>query len=118
MDDPENLMENFGKTQQLDNYLPIANIGRIIKSTLPNEAKLSKNAKETFQACLSEFISFITSEACDKCSSENRKTIKGEDIIYAMNNLGFERYNDILTKYLAKYRESQNNNVKEDKKEE
>ena len=99
--------EEKKKTNEFDRYLPIANIGRIIKKNLPNEVKLSRDAKETFQECVSEFISFITSEASDRCNSEKRKTINGEDILYAMNNLGFEKYTPILKIYLDKFRESQ-----------
>ena len=93
-----------------DNYLPLANIGRIIKNNLPKDVKLSKSSKETLQECVSEFISFITSEANDKCNLEKRKIIKGEDIIYALNNLGFEKYCHILEIYLKKYKQSQSNN--------
>ena len=95
---------------EYDNYLPLANIGRIIKNNLPKDVKLSKSSKETFQECVSEFISFITSEANDKCNIEKRKIIKGEDIIYALNNLGFEKYSSILEIYLDKYKQSQNHN--------
>ena len=49
-----------GKEQ--DRFLPIANIGRIMKTALPRDAKISKEARETVQECVSEFISFITSE--------------------------------------------------------
>jgi len=111
-------MENKSKQSEYDRFLPVANIGRIIKNNLPKEVKLSKEAKETFQECVSEFISFITSEASDKCNIEKRKTINGEDIIYALSNLGFEHYNNILKVYLEKYRESQksmNNIVNDDK---
>ena len=95
------------KSNDFDRFLPVANIGRIIKNNLPKEVKLSKEAKETFQECVSEFISFITSEASEKCNMEKRKTINGEDIIYALNNLGFDHYNGILKIFLEKYRESQ-----------
>lgn len=95
------------KASEYDRFLPVANIGRIIKNNLPKEVKLSKEAKETFQECVSEFISFITSEASDKCNLEKRKTINGDDVVYALSNLGFDHYNNILRDYLAKYRESQ-----------
>jgi nuclear transcription Y subunit beta len=95
------------KQNEYDRFLPVANIGRIIKNNLPKEVKLSKEAKETFQECVSEFISFITSEASDKCTLEKRKTINGDDIIFALSNLGFDHYNGILKIYLEKYRESQ-----------
>lgn len=54
---------------------------------------------------MSEFISFITSEASERCQNEKRKTINGEDILYAMVALGFDNYVEPLTLYLHKYRE-------------
>ena len=48
--------------REQDRFLPIANISRIMKKALPANAKIAKDAKETFQECVSEFISFITSE--------------------------------------------------------
>ena len=85
--------------------MPIANIGRIMKKALPDNAKIAKDAKETVQECVSEFISFITSEACEKCKNEKRKTINGDDLLYAMHTLGFDEYIEILRLYLQKYRE-------------
>lgn len=49
-------------TDVQDRFLPIANISRIMKKSLPANAKIAKDAKETVQECVSEFISFITSE--------------------------------------------------------
>ena len=48
--------------REQDRFLPIANISRIMKKSLPGNAKIAKDAKETVQECVSEFISFITSE--------------------------------------------------------
>ena len=48
--------------REQDRFLPIANISRIMKKALPANAKIAKDAKETVQECVSEFISFITSE--------------------------------------------------------
>lgn len=89
-----------------DRYLPIANIARIMKNTLPDNAKIAKDSKETVQECVSEFISFITSEASDKCMQEKRKTINGDDLLWAMSTLGFDKYVEPLRLYLAKYREA------------
>ena len=77
-----------------------------MKKSLPESAKIAKDAKETVQECVSEFICFITSEASDKCQQEKRKTINGEDILWAMSTLGFDKYVEPLKVYLAKYRES------------
>jgi nuclear transcription Y subunit beta len=86
--------------------LPIANIARIMKNTLPENAKIAKDSKETVQECVSEFISFITSEASDKCLQEKRKTINGDDLLWAMSTLGFDKYVEPLKLYLNKYREA------------
>lgn len=55
---------------------------------------------------MSEFISFVTSEACDKCQQEKRKTINGDDLLWAMATLGFERQVEPLRIYLQKYRDT------------
>ena len=57
------------------------------------------------QECVSEYISFVTSEASERCTAERRKTINGEDIIFALQNLGFDAYIEPLQKYLERYRE-------------
>mmetsp|Transcript_17136 Transcript_17136/g.43942 ORF Transcript_17136/g.43942 Transcript_17136/m.43942 type:complete len:135 (+) Transcript_17136:442-846(+) len=93
--------------REQDRFLPIANISRIMKKALPPNAKIAKDAKETVQECVSEFISFITSEASDKCQREKRKTINGDDLLWAMTTLGFEDYVEPLKVYLAKFRESE-----------
>nr|PNR57386.1 hypothetical protein PHYPA_004380 [Physcomitrium patens] len=137
--------------REQDRFLPIANISRIMKKALPANAKIAKDAKETVQECVSEFISFITSDllsfmwshvydaispfewhlvllppflgrftelegdtmvrkhamnrASDKCQREKRKTINGDDLLWAMSTLGFEDYVEPLKVYLHKYRE-------------
>ncbi|CAN7115622.1 unnamed protein product [Brassica rapa subsp. narinosa] len=91
--------------REQDRFLPIANISRIMKRGLPANGKIAKDAKEIVQECVSEFISFITSEASDKCQREKRKTINGDDLLWAMATLGFEDYIDPLKVYLTRYRE-------------
>ena len=95
-----------------------------MKMALPENAKIAKEAKECMQECVSEFISFITSEgasqteqldgfffatnhrtASEKCQQEKRKTVNGEDILFAMTSLGFENYSEALKIYLSRYRE-------------
>jgi histone H3/H4 len=98
--------------------LPIANTSRIMKTALPPNAKISRegeyclccsccfvnhscpishvsnlslSAKEFVQKCVSEFISFITSEASQKCAREKRKTVNGSDLIWALSILGMSR---------------------------
>lgn len=94
--------------REQDKWLPIANVCRIMKSSLPATAKISKEAKECMQECVSEFVSFITSEATEKCNIERRKTVNGEDVLFALTSLGFENYAEVLKIYLAKYRNQLN----------
>ncbi|CAI6390148.1 BBF_HP2_G0001760.mRNA.1.CDS.1 [Saccharomyces cerevisiae] len=116
---PEDTQENGGNAsssgslQQIstlreqDRWLPINNVARLMKNTLPPSAKVSKDAKECMQECVSELISFVTSEASDRCAADKRKTINGEDILISLHALGFENYAEVLKIYLAKYRQQQ-----------
>ncbi|XVF70885.1 hypothetical protein PTKIN_Ptkin11bG0198200 [Pterospermum kingtungense] len=96
---------DLSSPKEQDKLLPIANVSRIMKKALPANAKISKDAKETVQECVSEFISFITGEASDKCQKEKRKTINGDDLLWAMTTLGFEDYVEPLKVYLQRFRE-------------
>ncbi|XP_059067218.1 nuclear transcription factor Y subunit B-2-like [Cryptomeria japonica] len=77
-----------------------------MRKILPPTAKLSKEAKQTMQECVSEFLSFVTGEASHQCQKEKRKTLTGEDLIWAMASLGFEHYAQALENYLKRYRKT------------
>ncbi|PIN23941.1 Class 2 transcription repressor NC2, beta subunit (Dr1) [Handroanthus impetiginosus] len=94
-------------TDEHDKLLPIANVGRIMKQILPPHAKISKEAKERMQECASEFISFVTSEASDRCRKGNRKTVNGDDICSALSSLGLDNYSEAMLRYLQKLRQSE-----------
>lgn len=91
--------------REQDRFLPICNIIKIMKIPVPENGKIAKDARECIQECVSEFISFITSEAIERSMSENRKTVNGDDLLYAFANLGFDNYVEPLSVYLHKYRE-------------
>ena len=109
MSSPDNAVHDDGGDDDMireqDRLLPIANVARIMKQAVPNNAKIAKDAKETVQECVSEFIAFITSEAGERCQQEKRKTINGEDIVWAMEALGFDQYGQLMKLYLQKYKE-------------
>ncbi|XP_043710559.1 nuclear transcription factor Y subunit B-5-like [Telopea speciosissima] len=104
-----------GCIKEQDRLLPIANVGRIMKQILPPNAKISKEAKETMQECVSEFISFVTGEASDKCHKEKRKTVNGDDICWALGTLGFDDYAEPLKRYLHRYRELEGEKANQNK---
>eukprot|EP00092_Neocalanus_flemingeri_P032816 GFUD01035691.1.p1 GENE.GFUD01035691.1~~GFUD01035691.1.p1 ORF type:complete len:166 (-),score=53.98 GFUD01035691.1:306-803(-) len=103
-DDDEGPRE--GELREQDRFLPIYNISKVMKKVVPHSGKVAKEARECVQECVSEFISFITSEASERCQAEKRKTINGEDILFAMSTLGFDNYVEPLKLYLQKYREA------------
>lgn len=72
---------------------------------MPDTTKISKEAKECVQECVSEFIAFVTAEAADRCGVEKRKTVGGEDILHALTTLGFDNYSEALKIYLARLRQ-------------
>ncbi|KAE8227433.1 hypothetical protein CF319_g84 [Tilletia indica] len=90
--------------------LPIANISRLMRRSLPESAKIGKDAKEAVQIVLSEFISFVTSEANERCLADRRKTISGDDLLMAFRLLGLDEYHEVLRIFLTRYRMAQEAN--------
>jgi len=105
-DDEDDDAPREGELREQDRFLPIFNISKVMKKVVPPSGKVAKEARECVQECVSEFISFITSEASERCQAEKRKTINGEDILFAMSSLGFDNYIEPLKIYLQKYREA------------
>ena len=92
--------------REQDIFLPVNNIANILKQTNPPNGKVAKDAKICMQELVSEFISFITSEAAENIADEKRKTITGEDVLNALYELGFEKYAEAGNEFLKVYRES------------
>lgn len=110
-------------TSQADLLLPMANgkflffqdkkksrywqriVSRTMKDAVPAHSKLSKEAKDCMQECVTEFVAFITSEAAEISNGAKRKTINGQDILYALTLLGMENYSEVLAIYLSRYRQ-------------
>lgn len=91
--------------KQSDRLLPVANVAGIMKKSIPPTAKISKDAKEMMQRAASEFIAFITCKAQDICKVEKRKTLTGEDLVLAMEQLSFPSHADAGRRILYKLRE-------------
>lgn len=56
-------------------------------------------------AALAPYRLLTRRAASEKCQQEKRKTVNGEDILFAMTSLGFENYGEALKIYLGRYRE-------------
>ncbi|XP_027187929.1 nuclear transcription factor Y subunit B-4-like [Cicer arietinum] len=84
--------------------LPITNVQRIMRRMIPKHGKISDESKECMVECVSEFISFITTEANYHCKLDHRTTITAEDLINTMRRLGFDFYVEDSTRYIQRYR--------------
>lgn len=109
-DEEENANE---RAVHFERFLPIANVVRVMRKTMPANSKISQSSKELVTECASEFISFITSEyvsklllshessrASERCQKDGRKTISGEDMLSALSSLGFDNYIEPMKTYL------------------
>uniref|UniRef100_A0AAQ5Y6Y3 Nuclear transcription factor Y, beta a n=1 Tax=Amphiprion ocellaris TaxID=80972 RepID=A0AAQ5Y6Y3_AMPOC len=88
------IKENY---REQDIYLPIANVARIMKNAVPQTGKIAKDAKECVQECVSEFISFITSELYLQKFREAMKGEKGMPGVAVGESLGEELTDDSFT---------------------
>ena len=59
--------------REQDRLMPIANVIRIMRRVLPSHAKISDDAKETIQECVSEYISFITGRPTSGASGSSAR---------------------------------------------
>lgn len=89
-----------------DRQLPLAVVSKIMKKPIPSSSKLSKDSKELMQKVSSEFIAIITCRAKELCNSEARKTITGDDIIKAMEDLDMPYYSEYTKKVFERYKDS------------
>ena len=80
---------------------PLPFLLELTRRSIQNKPKTSTKTKKNEQKKLNK--------ASDKCQREKRKTINGDDLLWALSTLGFECYVDPLKAYLAKYRESEKN---------
>ncbi|KAL0903946.1 hypothetical protein M5K25_026010 [Dendrobium thyrsiflorum] len=55
-----------GGAQEHDRLLPTVGIGRIMRQAFPENVKISREAKDFMQECVTEYISFVTTEGTTK----------------------------------------------------
>uniref|UniRef100_A0ACD5ZS37 Uncharacterized protein n=1 Tax=Avena sativa TaxID=4498 RepID=A0ACD5ZS37_AVESA len=70
------------------------------------QAKIDEDAMVAVDRCTLEFADLVTTMAAEQCRKDNRKIVNGDDLINAMEILGFHHYVGPLNEYLLRYRES------------
>ncbi|RKP03274.1 hypothetical protein CXG81DRAFT_9742, partial [Caulochytrium protostelioides] len=72
-----------------DLSLPKATVHKLIQEMMPPDIACSKETRDVLSDCCVEFIHLISSEANDVCEKTAKKTIAGEHVLQALENLGF-----------------------------
>ncbi|ORD94514.1 NFYB3 [Enterospora canceri] len=91
-----------------DRLLPLANVSKIMKASVPEVAKISKEAKALVQQSASEFIAIVTAKAKDIAAQESRKAVNGDDLVRAMDDLDLSCFSEITAKYFEQYKKTTN----------
>lgn len=75
-----------------DLNLPSAVVSRIVKDALPPGTKVSKEAQAAIAKAASVFVLYATSCSNESATKSNRKTIHGQDVINAMEDMEFHKF--------------------------
>ena len=82
--------------REQDRLLPAANVARVMAATIPQNAKIARDARAFMQELVSEFICFLTSEVNDICIASRRRVMSAKDFVEAANNLDLNEYAELL----------------------
>ncbi|KAL6596572.1 hypothetical protein ACP70R_047215 [Stipagrostis hirtigluma subsp. patula] len=87
--------------------LPTALLTRIMRRAMPPRTKIARDAKEVVNQCFAEFAAALTNEAAQECRRQRRVIVTADDLVAAMESLGFEDYVAPLAEYMRRYREAE-----------
>lgn len=90
-----------------DLNLPNAVVSRIVKEALPDGVTVGKEAKAAVAKAASIFILYLTSSANMIAKKSNRKTVSGQDVLQAMDNIEFGHFIDPLNEALENFKKTQ-----------
>ncbi|XP_034946768.1 DNA polymerase epsilon subunit 3 [Chelonus insularis] len=90
-----------------DLNLPNAVVTRIIKEALPDGVTVGKEARVAVAKAASIFILYLTTSANTLAKKANRKTITGQDVLQAMEEIEFDRFINPLNEALSNFKKSQ-----------
>mmetsp|Transcript_2615 Transcript_2615/g.9491 ORF Transcript_2615/g.9491 Transcript_2615/m.9491 type:complete len:144 (-) Transcript_2615:1385-1816(-) len=79
--------------------LPRNTVVRTLKDMLPPEIKMSKEAQDLVQQCCQEYIHLLGSEANEICEGEQRNMVQPDDVLRAIQELGFKEQVEGMTMY-------------------
>ncbi|CAG0900852.1 unnamed protein product [Darwinula stevensoni] len=98
--------------QPEDLNLPASVVNKIIKESLPDGVIVSKDAKIAVGRAASVFVLYAATSANQVVTSQKRKTMTGQDVLKAMDTMGFPEFINPLKEYFEVFKKG-----KERKKE-
>ncbi|KAJ8934738.1 hypothetical protein NQ318_022810 [Aromia moschata] len=99
-----------------DLNLPNASVLKIIKEALPESVNIGKDARSALSRAASVFILYITSQASNEAQKANRKTLVGQDVITALEELEFDSFVEPLQEVLKEFKDSKGKKASKPKK--
>lgn len=87
-----------------DLNLPTSVVVRIVKEALPDGVNISKEARAAISKAASVFVLFATSCANNFAMKSKRKTLTGQDVLAAMEDMEFEKFVEPLKESLEAFR--------------
>ena len=79
---------------------PQACVNRIVKSVLPDNVQVTKDARNAFTRAAGVFIFYLTHCANDISRDKKRSTIYASDVLNALNELEFEQFRKPVEDFL------------------
>lgn len=83
-----------------DLNLPNASVAKIIKEAIPENINLSKDAKTALARAAAVFVLYVSTHASQEAKKAHRKTMIGQDVIDALENLEFDEFIEPLNEFL------------------
>mmetsp|Transcript_3868 Transcript_3868/g.10915 ORF Transcript_3868/g.10915 Transcript_3868/m.10915 type:complete len:216 (+) Transcript_3868:127-774(+) len=88
----------------LDFEPPAACVMRIVKSAIPDNIQVTKEAKQAFAKAAGIFIVYLTTCANDICKDKKKQTVTAQDILAACGELELDDVKPQLEEFLAALR--------------
>ncbi|XP_054161921.1 DNA polymerase epsilon subunit 3-like [Oppia nitens] len=99
-----------------DFNMPVNNIAAIIKECLPNGVTVSQDVRSAVSRSASIFILYVTTCANSIANEHKRKTLTPNDIIEAINQIGFNEFTDELQELYKSLQKGKQNKDKDKSK--
>lgn len=89
-----------------DLNLPISVVSRLVKEALPDGISIAKEARTGLAKVASVFVLYVTSASTNVAKKAGRKTLTGQDVLDAMEDIEFEKFIEPLKESLEIYKAS------------